>query len=111
MANLETVVSDFLDKRDNLITTAERLEELIGDVSESKTLEKRVTAFLNEFFLISWSLKRTTFFPSMMRVMRLWMNWVFRLLSLKHDVDQKQFVQFADIVSITTRMHVCVNLP
>ena len=50
MANLETVVSDFLDKRDNLITTAERLEELIGDVSESKTLEKRVTAFLDEFF-------------------------------------------------------------
>lgn len=50
MANLETVVSDFLDKRDNLITTAEELEQLISDTSGSKALEKRVAAFLDEFF-------------------------------------------------------------
>lgn len=31
-------------------------------------------------------------------------------LSLKHDADQKQFVQLADVVSITTRMRVGVDL-
>ena len=40
------------------------------------------------------------------------MNWlVCRRLGLKHDADQKQSVQLADIVSITTRMRVGVELP
>ena len=50
MTDLEMITTEYLDKRDNLITTAEELENLISDTSGSKTLEKRVAAFLDEFF-------------------------------------------------------------
>lgn len=40
------------------------------------------------------------------------MNWlVCRRLGLNHDADQKQFVQLADIISVTTRIRVGVDLP
>lgn len=50
MTDLEMITTECLDKRDNLITTAEELEKLISDTSGSKVLEKRVAAFLDEFF-------------------------------------------------------------
>lgn len=50
MTDLEMITTECLDKRDNLITTAEELEKLISDTSGSKALEKRVAAFLDEFF-------------------------------------------------------------
>lgn len=50
MTDLEMITTECLDKRDNLITTAEELEQLISDTSGSKALEKRVAAFLDEFF-------------------------------------------------------------
>ena len=49
MTDLEMITTECLDKRDNLITTAEELEKLISDTSGSKALE-RVAAFLDEFF-------------------------------------------------------------
>lgn len=50
MTDFETITTEYLDKRGNLITTAEELEQLISDTSGSKALEKRVAAFLDEFF-------------------------------------------------------------
>ena len=50
MTDLEMITEECFDKRDNLITTAEELETLISDTSGSKVLEKRVAAFLDEFF-------------------------------------------------------------
>lgn len=50
MTDLEMITVECLDKRDNLITTAEELEKLVSDTSGSKSLEKHVTAFLDEFF-------------------------------------------------------------
>lgn len=50
MTDLEMITTEYLDKRDSLITTAEELEQLISDTSGSKALEKRVAAFLDEFF-------------------------------------------------------------
>lgn len=50
MGDFEMITVEFLDKWDNLITTAEELEKLISDTSGSKALEKRVAVFLDEFF-------------------------------------------------------------